>query len=44
MSPVPPATSSSANGASPFGGFSALIMMSFQTRCRPADIRSFIRS
>ena len=44
ISPVPPATSSNANGASLFGGLSLLIMMSFQTRCRPADIRSFIKS
>jgi hypothetical protein len=44
MSPVPPATSSSANGVSARGGLSALIIRFFQTRCRPADIRSFIRS
>jgi hypothetical protein len=43
-SPVPPATSSSANGESLRGGLSALIIISFQIRCRPADIRSFIRS
>jgi len=44
ISPVPPATSSSANGASVRGGLSALIITSFQARCSPADIRSFIRS
>ena len=27
-----------------FGGLSVVTMMSFQARCRPADIRSFIRS
>ena len=44
MSPVPPATSSSANGRSPRGAFTVLTSTSFHTRCRPADITSFIRS
>ena len=51
-SPVPPATSSSANsrpafhqdGRRPFGGLIAVTSASFQARCSPPDIRSFIRS
>jgi len=42
-SPVPPAMSRSANGR-PFGGLTAVTSASFQARCRPNDIRSFIRS
>ncbi|CKY53223.1 Uncharacterised protein [Mycobacterium tuberculosis] len=41
---MPPATSRSANGASERGGLSAVIIASFQSRCMPPDIRSFIRS
>ena len=41
MSPVPPAQSTM---VSPGCGLSRAAAMSFQIRCTPADIRSFIRS
>ena len=44
LGPVPPARSSRLKGASPLGGLTAVTSASFQARCRPADIRSFIRS
>ena len=44
MSPVPPATSSSRQGRPLRGGLSAVTSASFHSRCRPPDIRSFIRS
>ncbi len=43
MSPVPPATSSSRNGRVREGR-SVDTKALFQARCRPPDIRSFIRS
>jgi hypothetical protein len=43
MSPVPPATSSEVQPGR-FGGFSDATIASFQTRCMPADMMSFIRS
>ena len=44
MSPVPPARSSRAKGLSDFGGLTVVTSASFHARCRPPDIRSFIRS
>ncbi len=43
-SPVPPARSRTLKLVSPFGGLTAVTSASFQPRCRPPDIRSFIRS
>ena len=43
-SPVPAATSISSKGRCDRGGFSQVMRSSFQSRCRPADIRSFMRS
>ena len=45
MSPVPPAMSRPRQGrAASRRGFILATMAAFQARCRPADIRSFIRS
>jgi hypothetical protein len=44
MSPVPPATSTRSKRRADFGGASQATRSSFHSRCRPPDIKSFIRS